>query len=255
MPADQKSLPVNDRTQERAGEGQNVILWVENLTKVYPSASGKVAALSNINLRVKKGEFVSILGPSGSGKSTLLYMIGALDRPTSGKVYINGVDIFSLKDSEIAKVRNNMIGYVFQSYNLINRSLVLKNVEMPEIIAGMSHSEADSRAMKIMKALGIDEKAQQKAVNLSGGQQQRVAIARALSNNPSIILADEPTGNLDTKTGGEVFNLLKRLSREFGRTIIVVTHDPDLAEKTDRSIFIRDGMVERETYHKDESSD
>ncbi|HJU13681.1 MAG TPA: ABC transporter ATP-binding protein [Candidatus Nitrosotalea sp.] len=234
---------------------KEVILRVENLTKIYDSASGRVVALSNINLLVKKGEFVSILGPSGSGKSTLLYMIGALDRPTSGKVYINGVDVFSLNDSEIAKVRNKMIGYVFQSYNLINRSSVLKNVELPEIIAGMSHDEADSRASRIMRALGIDEKARQKAVNLSGGQQQRVAIARALVNNPSIILADEPTGNLDTKTGGEVFDMLKRLTREFGRTVIIVTHDPSLAEMTDRSIFIRDGRVERETYHKLESTD
>ncbi|MDE1828831.1 MAG: ABC transporter ATP-binding protein [Thaumarchaeota archaeon] len=226
-----------------------VIVQVKNLSKIYESAAGKVTALSNINLLVKEGEFVSILGPSGCGKSTLLYMIGALDRPTTGKVYINGVDVFSLKDSEIAQVRNKMIGYVFQSYNLINRSPVLKNIELPEIIAGMNHDNADSRAMKIMKALGIDNKASQKAVNLSGGQQQRVAIARALANNPSIILADEPTGNLDTKTGGEVFDLLKKLSSKFGRTIIVVTHDPELAQRTDRSVFLRDGKVERETYY------
>ena len=166
--------------QEMKKSPPQVILRVENLTKIYPSVSGKVVALSNINLIVKSGEFVSILGPSGSGKSTLLYMIGALDRPSTGKVYINDVDIFSLSDSEIATVRNKMIGYIFQSYNLINRSPVLKNVEMPEIISGMSHAEADFRALRIMKALGIDEKAQQKAVNLSGGQQQRDAIARAL---------------------------------------------------------------------------
>lgn len=236
---------VTPKTQKK----DRVILRVEKLSKIYETRSGKVTALSNIDLQVKKGEFVSILGPSGSGKSTLLYMIGALDRPTSGKVYINGVDIFSLNDSEIATVRNKTIGYVFQSYNLINRSPVLKNVELPEIIAGMSHHEADFRAIKIMKALGIGDKSKQKAVNLSGGQQQRVAIARALANNPSIILADEPTGNLDTKTGGEVFDLLKKLSSQFGRTIIVVTHDSELAERTDRSVFIRDGKVEREKYH------
>lgn len=227
-----------------------VILRVENLSKIYESAAGKVRALSNINFTIKEGEFVSILGPSGCGKSTLLYMIGALDRPTFGKVYINDVDVFSLNDSEIATVRNRMIGYVFQSYNLINRSTVLKNVELPELITGMSHVKAESRAMEIMKALGIADKVKQKAVNLSGGQQQRVAIARALANNPTIILADEPTGNLDTKTGGEVFDLLGKLSSQFHRTVIVVTHDPGLAERTDRSIFLRDGKIENETYHK-----
>jgi len=139
---------------------------------------------------------------------------------------------------------------VFQSYNLINRSTVLKNVELPEIITGLSHEEADFRAMKIMKMLGIDDKVKQKTVNLSGGQQQRVAIARALINNPSIILADEPTGNLDTKTGKEVFDMLKKLSHRLHRTIIVVTHDPDLARETDKSIFIKDGKIEKETYNK-----
>lgn len=227
-----------------------VILRVENLSKIYESAAGKVPALLNINFTIKEGEFVSILGPSGCGKSTLLYMIGALDRPTFGRVYINGVDVFSLNDSEIATVRNRMIGYVFQSYNLINRSTVLKNVELPELITGMSHAKAESRAIEIMKALGIADKIKQKAVNLSGGQQQRVAIARALANNPTIILADEPTGNLDTKTGGEVFDLLRKLSSQFHRTVIVVTHDPGLAEMTDRSIFLRDGKIENETYHK-----
>ena len=227
-----------------------VILRVENLSKIYESSAGKVHALSNISFTIKEGEFVSILGPSGCGKSTLLYMIGALDRPTFGKVYINDVDVFSLNDSEIATVRNKMIGYVFQSYNLINRSSVLKNVELPELITGMSHAKAESRAMEIMKALGIADKVKQKAVNLSGGQQQRVAIARALANNPTIILADEPTGNLDTKTGGEVFDLLEKLSSQFHRTVIVVTHDPGLAGRTDRSIFLRDGKIESETYHK-----
>jgi len=230
-------------------KGNKIILKVENLSKIYESVSGRVVALSNINLAVRQGEFVSIQGPSGSGKSTLLYMIGALDRPTSGRVYINDVDVFSLSDSEIATVRNRMIGYVFQSYNLINRSTVLKNVELPEIISSMDPSKARFRAAEILKALGIEDKISQKAVNLSGGQQQRVAIARALANNPSIILADEPTGNLDSKTGHEVFDLLKRLASQFGRTIIVVTHDPDLGSKTDRSIFIKDGKVEREVYN------
>jgi len=242
-----KAIHTSIVSKER-GKNQDV-LRVENLSKIYDSESGKVVALSNINFTVKKGEFVSILGPSGSGKSTLLYMIGALDRPTAGRVYINGVDVFSLNDSDIAMVRNRLIGYVFQSYNLINRSTVLKNIKIPVTISGMSRAEADFKAIEIMKALGIDDKINEKAVNLSGGQQQRVAIARALVNNPSIILADEPTGNLDTKTGREVFEILKKLSHQFNRTIIMVTHNAELAEETDRSIFIKDGRIERETRH------
>lgn len=219
-------------------------LRVENLSKIYDSNAGRVVALSNINFTVKKGEFVSIRGPSGSGKSTLLNMIGALDRPTSGKVYINGVDIFSLADSQIATTRNTLIGFVFQSFNLINRTTVHKNVRLPAIISGMSTSDANARTTKILEALGIDDKAKQKPINLSGGQQQRVAIARALVNNPAIILADEPTGNLDTKTGEDVFDMLKTLSHKFRRTVIMVTHNPELSESTDRSISIRDGKID-----------
>lgn len=221
-------------------------LTVKNLSKIYDSAAGKVVALDNINFAVKKGEFVSIVGPSGSGKSTLLNMIGALDRPTSGNVYINDVDIFSLNDSDIATMRNNLIGFIFQSFNLINRTTVLKNVKLPGTISGMSASEANERAMKILEALGIADKATQKPVNLSGGQQQRVAIARSLVNNPAIVLADEPTGNLDTKTGEDVFDMLKTLSHKFKRTIIMVTHNPELAESTDRSILIRDGRIDKD---------
>ncbi|HKU33112.1 MAG TPA: ABC transporter ATP-binding protein [Candidatus Nitrosotalea sp.] len=221
-------------------------LTVKNLSKIYDSAAGKVVALDNINFAVKKGEFVSIVGPSGSGKSTLLNMIGALDRPTSGNVYINDVDIFSLNDSDIATMRNNLIGFIFQSFNLINRTTVLKNVKLPGTISGMSASEANERAMRILEALGIADKATQKPVNLSGGQQQRVAIARSLVNNPAIVLADEPTGNLDTKTGEDVFDMLKTLSHKFKRTIIMVTHNPELAESTDRSILIRDGRIDKD---------
>ncbi len=222
----------------------SLALAVKNLSKIYDSAAGMVVALDNVSFTVKKGEFISIMGPSGSGKSTLLNMIGALDRPTSGNVYINGLDIFSLNDSEIATMRNNLIGFIFQSFNLINRTTVLKNVKLPATIAGMSTTEANERAMKILEALGIADKAKQKPINLSGGQQQRVAIARSLVNNPAIVLADEPTGNLDTKTGEDVFDMLKTLSRKFKRTVIMVTHNPELAESTDRSISIRDGRIE-----------
>ena len=221
-------------------------LKVENLSKVYVSAMGRVVSLRNVSFSVSRGEFVSVVGPSGSGKSTLLNMIGALDRPTSGKVFLDGIDIFSLNDSQIATVRNNTLGFIFQSYNLINRTTILKNVEFPGITGGMSDGDRRRRALKLLNFLGIKDKARYKPTNLSGGQQQRVAIARALMNDPKIILADEPTGNLDTKTGQDVFNLLTMLSREFKRTIIMVTHNPELAAATDRAIHIRDGSIEKE---------
>ena len=219
---------------------------VENLTKVYASASGKIVSLNNVSFSVNKGEFVSVVGPSGSGKSTLVNMLGALDRPTSGKVFLDGIDIFSLSDTQLATVRNNKLGFIFQSYNLINRTTVLKNVEFPGIVGGMSDGDRKRRALKLLDFLGIKNKANFKPLNLSGGQQQRVAIARALMNDPKIILADEPTGNLDTRTGIDVFNLLTLLSREFKRTIIMVTHNPELAAATDRAIHIRDGEIEKD---------
>ena len=232
---------------DKMNESNNSIaLRVENLSKLYNTSAGRVVALDKVNFSIKKGEFVSIVGPSGSGKSTLLNMIGALDRPTAGKVHIDGIDIFSLNDSQIATIRNRLIGFIFQSYNLINRSNVQKNVKLPAIIASMSNDDANFRSMKILQALGIADKARQKPANLSGGQQQRVAIARSLINNPSIILADEPTGNLDTKTGEDVFDMLKMLSHKFKRTIIMVTHNPELAESTDRSILLRDGRIEKD---------
>jgi putative ABC transport system ATP-binding protein len=234
---DNKPFPADD---------WEVTLKVENLSKVYVSSMGKVASLRNVNFAVNKGEFVSVVGPSGSGKSTLLNMIGALDRPTSGKVFINGIDIFSLNDSQIATMRNNTLGFIFQSYNLINRTTVLKNVEFPGITGGMNDEDRRRRALKLLNFLGIGDKSKYKPTNLSGGQQQRVAIARALMNDPKIILADEPTGNLDTKTGQGVFRLLKLLCSQFKRTIIMVTHNPELAEATDRAIYIRDGSIKNE---------
>jgi putative ABC transport system ATP-binding protein len=224
-------------------------LRVENLSKIYDTSAGRVVALDKVSFTIKKGEFVSIVGPSGSGKSTILNMVGALDRPTSGKISIDGMDMFSMNDSEIATMRNKRIGFIFQSFNLINRTTVLKNVKLPGLISGMSHDVADFRAMKILEALGIDDKKNQKPVNLSGGQQQRVAIARSLINNPTIILADEPTGNLDTKTGDDVFAMLKNLSHKFNRTVIMVTHNPELAESSDRSILLRDGRIEKDVYN------
>ena len=226
------------------------ILSVENLSKVFDSPAGGIVVLNNINFRIKKGEFVSIVGPSGSGKSTLLNILGALDRPTVGKIYLKNIDIFSLNDYEIALLRNNLIGFIFQSYNLINRTTVLKNVEIPGILAGTKKNERIARALKLLDILGIQEKAKSTPSNLSGGEQQRVAIARAIMNNPAVILADEPTGNLDTKTGHDVFNLLKMLSNKFKRTVIMVTHNPDLSKETDRVIHLKDGIIEKEATTK-----
>jgi putative ABC transport system ATP-binding protein len=241
---------IHSSYQHETEREENVALYVKKLFKVYDSAAGRVIALRDVTFKVNKGEFLAIVGPSGSGKSTLLNMIGALDRPTSGRVFIDGVDIFSLSDSEIATIRNRMIGFVFQSYNLINRTTVQKNVELPAIIKGMSSGNRIRRAKKLLEILGIGDKANFKPSNLSGGQQQRVAIARSLMNNPAIILADEPTGNLDTKTGKEVFNLLRVLSEKYRRTVVMVTHNPVLAEGTDRSIYIKDGRVEKEILNK-----
>lgn len=236
----------NQTNNKNNDKRETYTLRVENLSKIFYSPAGGIVVLNDISFGIKKGEFVSIVGPSGSGKSTLLNIIGALDRPTVGKVFINDIDIFSLNDYEIALLRNNLIGFIFQSYNLINRTTVLKNVEIPGILAGMKKNERIDRALKLLDILGIKDKAKTSPSNLSGGQQQRVAIARAIMNNPAVILADEPTGNLDTKTGQDVFNLLKMLSNKFRRTIIMVTHNPDLSKATDRVIHLKDGIIEKE---------
>ena len=226
-----------------------IVLETRELTKHYGSGSNLVVAVDNVNLKIRKGEFTSIVGPSGSGKSTILNLLGALTRPTKGKVFIDGIDIFRLDDRRLSILRNRKIGFIFQAYNLINRVTVFRNVELPAIIAGMPTKVRHKKVISILRALGIESKAKAKPTELSGGQQQRVAIARALINDPTIILADEPTGNLDTKTGDEVFKLLKKLVEEEHRTIVMVTHNPELAEATDRSIIFRDGRIEKEVVH------
>jgi putative ABC transport system ATP-binding protein len=204
----------------------------------------KVPALQGVSFSIDKGEFLAIFGPSGSGKSTLLHLLGGLDRPDMGEILIDGVDIHRLDDGKLAELRLTRIGFVFQFFNLLPRLTALKNVELPLAIAGVSEKETTERAKKMLRFVGLEARATHRPYELSGGEQQRVAIARALINDPKIILADEPTGNLDTKTGWEIVQLMKRLNEEKGQTFIVVTHDPRIAEEASRAIYLRDGLIE-----------
>ncbi len=217
-----------------------------DLVKVYRVGKREVWALRGLNLKVKEGEFLAVVGPSGSGKSTLLNLIGALDRPTSGAVLVDGIDTSKLSDSELSRFRNEKIGFVFQSFNLINRISVRRNVELPAVVKGTPKDVRERRARELLEEVGLGDKIYMKPLELSGGEQQRVAIARALINNPRFILADEPTGNLDSVTSKEIYRLLRRLNRMHGTTVIVVTHDLELAQECDRIVYLRDGKVERE---------
>lgn len=219
-----------------------------DIAKKYFLGSNVVSAINGISMKVAEGEFIAIMGPSGSGKSTLLNLIGALDRPSSGRVFIDGVDISTLDELGLARLRNEKIGFVFQAYNLIARSSVLRNMELPALVKGYSREERLERVNRLLAIVGLDDKPLRKPKTLSGGEQQRVAIARALINGPKIVLADEPTGNVDSKTGRLVMDFLRKLSLEEGTTVVVVTHDPEVAKMANRIIYIRDGkIVEEET--------
>ncbi|MEM2864709.1 MAG: ABC transporter ATP-binding protein [Candidatus Bathyarchaeia archaeon] len=217
-----------------------------SLHKVYRVGRIVFPALRGVNLSVRSGELVSIMGPSGSGKSTLLNLIGALDRPSKGRVLIDGVDIFKLDDDRLAEFRNRKVGFVFQTFNLIPRVSVIRNVELPLIAGGIPPKLREARALKMLRLVGLEDKVHRRSMELSGGEQQRVAIARALVTNPSIILADEPTGNLDTRTGREIISSIKSINRAVGTSVIIVTHDPEVAKATERIIYLRDGRVEKE---------
>ncbi|KKG10315.1 MULTISPECIES: ABC transporter ATP-binding protein [unclassified Methanosarcina] len=218
------------------------IIELKNLTKVYKNGV-EFRALDNANLKIKKGEFVAIVGPSGSGKSTLMHLIGLLDTPSSGTLLIDGNDVTKMSDKERSGMRNRMLGFVFQYHHLLPDFTALENVMMPLLIAGKSKDEAKDIAEKLLKEVGLEDRMDHRPGELSGGQNQRVAVARALSCSPAIVLGDEPTGNLDTKAGDLIYELLRKLNKEYNQTFIVVTHNEELAGKADRIIRIVDGKI------------
>ncbi|MDH4222100.1 MAG: ABC transporter ATP-binding protein [candidate division Zixibacteria bacterium] len=221
------------------------MIKTENLWKVYEIGTEKVQAVRGINLEIEKGEYMAIMGPSGSGKSTLMNLIGCLDTPSEGKYYLNSRLVSEMNDDELAFIRNKEIGFVFQTFNLLPRASTLHNVELPLIYNGTESKERIQRAKKALQMVDLAERMTHKPNELSGGERQRVAIARAIVNNPALILADEPTGNLDTVTGNEIMKLFDRLHSE-GNTIIIITHEFDIAKYADRIVHIRDGMIEKE---------
>ena len=221
------------------------IVRLENASKTYTMDKVQVPALRGINLEIYRGEFVSIMGPSGSGKSTVMNLIGCLDRPTGGEIYLDGKNVSKLSENKLAEIRRKKVGFVFQQFNLIPRLNALENVELPMWFAGVARAKRTSKASELLRAVGLEHRIKHRPAELSGGERQRVAIARALANSPEIILADEATGNLDSKSGEEIIALLQKLNEEEGKTIIIVTHELEFGRKAQRMIVLRDGLIER----------
>ena len=222
------------------------IIRTRNLIKDYPMGKVKVRALCGIDVQILAGEFVAIMGPSGSGKSTLMHIIGCLDSPSDGEYYLDGQLVSKLHKSSLAGIRNRKIGFVFQSFNLLPHLNILKNVELPLMYSGIKQKTRTSKALEVLQNVGLGDRIKHKPTELSGGQRQRVAIARAIVNQPSILLADEPTGNLDSKTGCEILGMFARLNKD-GRTIIMITHDPEIAKYADRVVLVKDGIIQSNT--------
>ncbi len=245
VPAAPRRVPVAPIAPANRDNGQKEnVVEIQSVSKIYGQYENKVYALNGVSVKIAKGQFVAILGPSGSGKSTMLHMMGCLDRPSSGKILINGRDMATVSGAEVATFRGKNMGFVFQSYNIIPRLTVMENVMLPGIIAGVNRSELESRANELLKETGILHRADHKGVHLSGGEQQRVAIARAFINNPTIIFADEPTGALDTKSSDEIMGILKKMNIQHGVTIVIITHNPKQAtDYVRRIIRIKDGQV------------
>src|SRR3989442_5049325 len=239
-------LETLSQKREPALEDGDAVIRLSHVHKIYPMGDFEVHALRGISLEIKRGEFVAIMGPSGSGKSTMMNIIGCLDRPTKGHYFLEGVDVSTVDKPGLADIRNKNVGFVFQSFNLVPRTSALENVELPLIYAGVSSNERILRAREALATVGLADRERNMPNQLSGGQQQRVALARALDNNPAIILADEPTGALDTRTSVEVMEIFQRLNRERNLTLIIVTHEPDIAQYASRIIQFRDGRIRRD---------
>jgi len=223
------------------------VFEMKNVKKIYKMGEVEVKALDDVSFKINSGEFVIIMGPSGSGKSTTLHIMGCLDKPTDGSVYIDGVDVSNLKDKELAKIRGEKIGFVFQQFNLLPRLTAIENVELPMIYRGIPHQKRKKRAKELLELVGLGDRINHKPTQLSGGQMQRVAIARALANEPSYILADEPTGNLDSKSGKGILEIFEKLNKE-GMTVVIVTHDPELELLGNHLIYLRDGKIQEERF-------
>jgi len=221
----------------------NAVIELKNVTKTYQMDDVQVHALKGVDLKIKKEEFVAIMGPSGSGKSTLLQMIGVLDRPTSGKIYLSGTDISKLNDSKLARLRGEKIGFVFQFFNLYPTLTAKENIELPMLILERDKKDRENKASELLKRIDLENRANHLPSQLSGGERQRVAIARALANDPPLILADEPTGNLDSKTGYEIMEFFNKLQQNEKVTVVMVTHEPDIAEYAERIIYLKDGKI------------